>query len=229
MADSTEPTAAAEVAAAANFAELEALSNPKIPTCVVRSKYMLKFHLLDKMDVRRLEIDKKSSNNVSRVYSFCNICFNLTWRMFGVDGKGTYETTKVIRHLKLECTGRGKDCPGILDLVTKETASKNRKTEILSKNLKEYHAAEDHKLEHKGRKTKKSNIRNMIDTQSYHNKALCAQAHLFLYLKSSVPVSMFNDPLFKEIQKAMIPLSCKVDKPPLLNIFGALQYTTSEF
>ena len=69
----------------------------------------------------------------------------------------------------------------------------------------------------------------MIDTQSYHNRALCAQAHFFLYSKSSVPVSMFNDPLFKEMLKAMIPLSCKVDKPPLLNIFGALQYTTSEF
>ena len=27
----------------------------------------------------------------------------------------------------------------------------------------------------------------------------------------------------------MIPLSCKVDKPPLLSIFGWLQYTTSEF
>ena len=27
----------------------------------------------------------------------------------------------------------------------------------------------------------------------------------------------------------MIPLSCKVDKPPILNFFGALQYTTSEF
>ena len=40
---------------------------------------------------------------------------------------------------------------------------------------------------------------------------------------------MFNDPLFKEMLKAMIPLSCKVDKPPLLNIFGALQYTTLEF
>ena len=52
MADSTKPTAAAAVAATANFAELEALSNPKIPTGVVRSKYMLKFHLLDKMDVR---------------------------------------------------------------------------------------------------------------------------------------------------------------------------------
>ena len=74
-----------------------------------------------------------------------------------------------------------------------------------------------------------STIRNMIDTQSYHNRALCTKANIFLYSKSSVPVSMFNNPLFKEMLKAMIPLSCKVDKPPLLNIFGALQYTTLEF
>ena len=119
MADSTEPTAAAAVAAAAVLAELEALSNPKIPNGVVRSKYMKKFHLLYKMDVRRLDIDKKNSNNVSHVCSFCNICFNLTWRMLGVDGKGTYDTTKVRCHLKLECTGGGKYCPGILDLVKK--------------------------------------------------------------------------------------------------------------
>ena len=98
MADSTEPTAAAAVAAAANFAELEALSNTKIPTGVVRSKYMLKFIFLDKMDVRSLEINKKNSNNVLHVSSFCNICFNLTWWMFGVDVKGTYETTKVLSH-----------------------------------------------------------------------------------------------------------------------------------
>ena len=39
---------------------------------------------------------------------------------------------------------------------------------------------------------------------------------------------MFNDHLFKETLKAMIPLSCKVDKPPLLKMFGALQYTSSE-
>ena len=32
MADSTKPTDVAAVSAAANFAELEALSNPKIPT-----------------------------------------------------------------------------------------------------------------------------------------------------------------------------------------------------
>ena len=102
MADSTKPTVVAAVAAAANFAELEALSNPKIPTGVVRSKYMLKFYILDKRDVKRLEINKKNSNNVSHVCYFCNICFNLTWRMFGVDGKGAYDTTKVLRHLKLE-------------------------------------------------------------------------------------------------------------------------------
>ena len=197
MADSTEPTAAAAVTAAVVLVELEALSNPKIPTGVVRSKSMQKFHLLDKIDVRRSEIDKKNSNNVSHVCSFCNICFNLTWQMFGVDGKGTYDTIKVLRHLNLECTGGGKYCPKILNLVTKETASKNRKTELFSKNLKDYHAAEGQKLEQKGRKTNQLNIRNMIDTKSYQNRALCAQSHFFLYSKSSVPVSMFNDPLFK--------------------------------
>ena len=196
MADYTKPTADASVSAAANFSELESLSNPKIPTGVVRSKYMLKFHILDKMDVRRFEIDKKNSKNVSHVCYFCNICFNLTWRMFGVDGKGTYDTTTVLRHLKLDCTGGGKDCPEILDLVKKETASKKRKTEILSKNLKDYHADEGQNLEQKGRNTNQSNIRNMIDTQSYHNRALSAQANFFLYSKSSVPVSMFNYPLF---------------------------------
>ena len=45
MTDSTKPTADAAVSAAAVLAELEALSNPKIPTGVVRSKYMQKFHL----------------------------------------------------------------------------------------------------------------------------------------------------------------------------------------
>ena len=88
--------------------------------------------------------------------------------------------TKVLRHLNLECTGGVKDFPEILDLVTKEIASKNWKTELLSKNIKDYHAAEGYKLEQKGRKIKQWNIRNLIDTQSYHNRVLCAQAHFFL-------------------------------------------------
>ena len=74
LADSTKPTATAAVAAAAVPAELEAISNPKISTGVVRPNYMQKFHLLDKMDVRRLDINKKNSNNVSHVCSFFNIC-----------------------------------------------------------------------------------------------------------------------------------------------------------
>ena len=54
---------------------------------------------------RTIEIEKKNSNNLSRVCSFCNTGFNLTWQMLGVDGKGTYDTTKVIHHLNLDCTG----------------------------------------------------------------------------------------------------------------------------
>jgi len=214
--------------------QLEALPDPQMPTGIVRSKYMKKFLLLDKMDVRRLEIDKKK-NNVTHVCSFCNICFNISWRKYiviGLEGKGAYDTTKVLRHLKSECTGGGKDCPEILELVAKEIAGKKRKTEQLSKHLKDYHAAEGQRLEQspEGRKKvkKQSDIRG-LDTQSYHDRALCAQAHFFLYSKSSIPVSMFDDPLFKEMLKAMIPPTCQVDKPPLLNNFGALQYTTSEF
>ena len=44
MAESNEPTSADAVSAAAVLEELEALSNPKIPTGVVRFKYMQKFH-----------------------------------------------------------------------------------------------------------------------------------------------------------------------------------------
>jgi len=68
-----------------------------------------------------------------------------------------------------------------------------------------------------------------MNTQSYHNIALCAQAHFFLYSKSSIPISMFADPLFKEMLKVMIPPSTQVEDSPLLNMFGALEYTISEF
>ena len=69
--------------------------------------------------MRRLDTNKRNSNNVSHVCYFCNICFNLTWQIFGVDGKGKYNTTKFLRYLNLDCTGGGKDCPKILDIVTK--------------------------------------------------------------------------------------------------------------
>ena len=69
----------------------------------------------------------------------------------------------------------------------------------------------------------------MMNTQSYHNRALCAQENFFLYSKSSIPISMFADPLFKEMMKAMIPPSTQIEKPPLLSIFSALEYTALEF
>ena len=127
------------------------------------------------MDVRGLKIAKKS-NNVTHVCSFCNICFNISWRKYteiGLDGKGPYDTTKVLHHLKSECTGGGKDCPEIPELVAKQIACKKRKTEQVSKN---YHAAEGQKLEQQGRKKvkKQSDIRSTIVTQSYHNRALYA-------------------------------------------------------
>ena len=233
-AEPTIPIAAA-TEVATSLEQLQALPDPIRPTGIVRSKYMKKFLLLDKMDVRRLEMDK-NGKNVTHACSFCNICFNITWRKYvviGLEGKGAYDTTKVLRHLKSECTGGGKDCPEILELVAKEIAGKKRKTEQLSKQLKSYHASEGQRLEQspEGRKTvkKQSDIRGMIDTQSYHDRALCAQAHFFLCSKSSIPISMFDNPLFKEMLKAMMPATCQVDKPPLLNKFGALQHATSEF
>ena len=126
--------------------------------------------------------------------------------MFGVDGKGKYNTAKVLSHLKLECTGGGKDCPEILDLVTKETASKKAEDKTFVQESLGLSCC----------------WRPKIGSQRYQNRDLCAQAHLFLYSNSSVTVSIFNDPLFNEMPKAMIPLIYKVDKPPLLNSFGAL-------
>ena len=42
---------------------------------------------------------------------------------------------------------------------------------------------------------------------------------------------MFDDPLFKEMLEAMIPLLCVMEAkdPPILNHFGAADYTNSEF
>eukprot|EP00979_Chaetoceros_neogracilis_P008806 scaffold1972_cov265-Chaetoceros_neogracile.AAC.20 len=87
------------------------------------------------------------------------------WRKYiviGLEGKGAYDTTKVLRHLKSECTGGGKDCPEILELVAKEIAGKKRRTEQLSKHLKDYHAAEGQRLEQspEGRKKVKKQSRS---------------------------------------------------------------------
>eukprot|EP00957_Ditylum_brightwellii_P087380 6651352-Ditylum_brightwellii.AAC.1 len=44
-------------------------------------------------------------------------------------------------------------------------------------------------------------------------------------------MSTFEDPLFKEMLKAMIPPSCVMEAkdPPLLTRFGAANYADSEF
>ena len=76
-----------------------------------------------------MEIDTKNSNNVSHVSSFCTICFYLSWQKYtkiSLDGKGSYDTTKVLRRLKRERASGGKNCQEILELVTKEIASRKR-------------------------------------------------------------------------------------------------------
>ena len=155
MAGHIEPTAVAEAPAEAPTeaptdaaveadttvrVQLESLPDPKIPGDVC-SIFAKKFHLLDKMDERRLEVDNKKKN-VSHICSFCNNCFNLSWQKSkrGLDGKGTYDTTKVLRHLEEERKGGGKECTEILELVAKKAETKKRKMELLTNELKMFHS-----------------------------------------------------------------------------------------
>ena len=227
--------------AAETLEALQALPAVNKPTAITRSPFIKKFTLLDDVDPRRLElVDGKK--NATHVCNYCNECVHFGWRTGMLKGKftpgfGTYDTTTAIRHLTL-CTGGGKDCEEIIANKVKSEASKKRKIDEVAVKLELYHAerGETEINEKKGkgnkrRKTQQMNIEYMMDPQSYRDRALCAQAHFFLYSKSSVPMSIFEDPLFKEMLKAMIPPSCVMEAkdPPLLNRFGAVDYADSEF
>jgi len=209
------------------IAKLEALPAPTVPSGRQLSPFIQKFRLLPQMDPRRLETEEVglSKHNVTHVCSFCNKCIFIFWRKAkktettknSLDGRGSYDTTKPRRHLEKVCEGGGKVCPEIIQWQLNQNQTKKRKS------------MEQTSKAQKKTKTAQGNIRSIFDTQSYHNRALCAQSHFFLYSKSSIPIAMFEDPLFKNMLEAMIPPSCIIDKPPILNRFGAANYAASEF
>ena len=208
---------------------LEALPDPKVPTGTVRSKFMKKFHLLYKMDPRRLEINDKK--NATHVCSFCNQCFSLEWRrrrdkdgsFMDDPGKGSYDTTKALRHLHQDCTGGGQQCPEIIEYRNQlENREKKKKAETGS--------AGGQKGQGKKKKAKKQlSITSMLDPRTYRDKALCSQAHFFVYSEPPVPFSTFEDPVFQEMLTAMIPPNQEVENPPILNQSGVEEYINSEF
>ena len=238
----TAPAATAEDNIAAEIlAKLQALPDVKRPTSSPRSPFMKKFSLLTKLDPRRLEIvDKK---NATHVCSLCNECVHFDWRRGTkkgrlTDGFGSYDTTKALKHLTSSCSGGGKDCDEVLAYQLATERKQKRKIADLTVNLKKYHAGrgategEVGKGNASNKKAKKQqNIQYMLNPQSYRDRALCAQAHFFLYSKSSIPLSMFKEPLFKEMLEAMIPPQCTMEakNPPILNRFGATEYANSEF
>ena len=233
-------TVAEDNLAVETLAKLQALPDVNRPNNNSRSLFMKKFRLLTELDPRRLEVvDKK---NATHVCTLCNECLHFNWRRGkknGVftEGFGSYDTTKAIKHLNVSCTGGGKDCDEVTEHRVTTEASQKRKMDKMKVNLKQYHA-EKGAAEVKGnaggsnkKQKTQQNIQQMLNPQSYRARALCAQAHFFLYSKSSIPLTMFEDPLFKEMLEAMIPPSCVVDAkdPPILNRFGAAEYANSEF
>ena len=244
MADDTAvpsaPAATAEdnLLAVETLAQLQALPDVKRPTTTLRSKFIKQFKLLNKLDPRQLElIDNK---NPTHVCSLCNECVHFDWRrgknngIFGEGFGGSYDTTKAIKHLSNSCSGRGKDLQEVTAYKVSTEATKKRKVETVSGQLQQYHAergAAEGEEESNKKPKRQQNIKHMMNPQSYRDRALCAQAHFFLYSKSSIPLAMFDDPLFKEMLEAMIPPLCVMEAkdPPILNRFGAADYANSEF
>ena len=137
------------------------------------------------------------------------------------------DTTKPRRHLAKVCEGGGKFCEEIEKWELDQNETKKKKS---TKSLKQHHAGQEVKEQaHKKTKMSQANIRSLFYPQSYHNRALCAQVHFSLCYKSSIPIEMLEDPLFKNMLVAMKPSSSIFDKPPILNRLGVANYTVSEF
>jgi len=80
------------------------------------------------------------------------------------------------------------------------------------------------------KKMKQGDLNNLIDSQSYADRALCAQAHWFVYSAGSQPLSTFDDPNFKAMLHAMVPnQGSSVEKPPVLNKRQIRHYIEAEY
>ena len=115
---------------------------------------------------------------------------------------------------------------------------RKRKIEEVTSELKKYHEEKGTEeliksevINHNKRPKKQMNIAHIFNPDGYRNRALSAQAHFFLYSKSSIPLTVFDDPLFKDMLRAMIPPNCsaELNNPPILNRYGVSEYISSEF
>ena len=70
----------------------------------------------------------------------------------------------------------------------------------------------------------------MLKGPSYADKALCKQAHWFIYSKACPPLSTFRDPKFLEMLAAMVPPDSNYKgKPPILTIPKLKRYVDAEY
>ena len=79
-------------------------------------------------------------------------------------------------------------------------------------------------------KKKKPLKQTVLKGPSYADKALCKQAHWFIYSKACPPISTFRDPKFLEMLAAMVPPDSNYKgKPPILTIPKLKRYVDAEY
>ena len=234
--ESTTPTRE-EVEERELLDKLTMLGRPMIPTGTTRSPFLLKFSQLAFEDERRLQKEEECDNHVTHVCKFCNKCFYFTWKVKKKksSGKkanfvGSFDSTKALRHITEKCNGGGKDCPESVSYLAQKEDMKKRKHDDTKDMLQKFHIKEGgKKVKSSKLEGKQSHIDKFVNTQSYSERALAAQAHFLFYCKTAMPIGIVDDPYFRNMLKEMIPLPGEVvDKIPYLRKKHVARFATAE-
>ena len=197
---------------------LQSLGNLKKQKKRTSSVPLKQFTLLDNNDERRLKlVGKNAMKNPTHVCNHCDTCHFFSWK------GNSYDSNKAKNHLR-ECNEDGQN--SILHQENETKIKKERAHLNLVENLNTcstYAGAKDLKkedcIERIAPIVQQMKV-NHFSLPTYQDKALCSQAHYFLYSRGSPPFSQFQKPEFKTMLTNMIPTGLRwpiVTKAPILN------------
>ena len=208
---------------------LKALGAVKRATGKVNSAYFENIKLLEQFDQRRLTEVK--GKNCTHYCTFCDEALVLTWKAKdkGRAG-GHYISTQAQRHL-ISCEEGGKEKYG--DACKKNEKNRVQKREFeKTGNMEQYHntlAVDNAKKLKKEDKPKRYTQGKLPGAMSYQDKALCAQAHWFMYSSTVQSFEVFRSEEFKDMLQAMIPKNESKLKAPILDIKHLKEYINAEW
>lgn len=187
-----------------------------------RSKVWNYILILNNDDERRLDPCRPT-----HICCFCDEVMKLSWTKNASKRSKTirsYSSTQAKHHLQ-QCDKGGKEALEVEGISAKDelrVKHENQKLLLKVESAHQFLAEKEEKkrkIVESNHSSKKRKVQlKLPGTLSYSDRAICAQAHWFMYSPTSPSFDVFQDPFFHDMLLAMVPTGSNVPKIPILTI-----------